>query len=44
MHHHPDARLVRINLTDPKLPEELGKHAVALAMEAGQALELLGRS
>lgn len=44
VHHHPDARLIRINLTDPELPEELGERAVALAMGASQAFELLGRS
>ncbi|WNG15138.1 NAD-dependent protein deacetylase of SIR2 family [Cystobacter fuscus] len=42
VHHHPDARLVRINLTDPELPEELGERAVSLAMGASQAFELLG--
>ena len=44
VHHHPAARLVRINLTDPELPEELGERAVALPMGASQALELLRRS
>jgi NAD-dependent SIR2 family protein deacetylase len=40
-HHHPAARLVRINLKDPELPEELGERAVSLAMGASQAIELL---
>ncbi|RKH29135.1 NAD-dependent protein deacetylase of SIR2 family [Corallococcus praedator] len=41
VHQHPGARLVRINLSDPELPDALGKRAVALAMGAEQAIGLL---
>ncbi|MCY1041599.1 hypothetical protein OV208_09760 [Corallococcus sp. bb12-1] len=38
---HPGARLIRINPSEPELPEALGERAVALAMGAEQALGLL---
>lgn len=41
VHHHPGARLVRINLQHPELPEELGARAVSLELDAGRAFEQL---
>ncbi|MGA9520819.1 MAG: NAD-dependent protein deacetylase of SIR2 family [Myxococcaceae bacterium] len=43
VYNHPDARLVRINLTHPELPDELGERAVALPVDAGNAIEQLRR-
>ncbi|MFY0524146.1 NAD-dependent protein deacetylase of SIR2 family [Archangium gephyra] len=41
VHHHPGARLVRINPTHPEIPEELAGCAVSLAVGASEALAAL---
>lgn len=38
---HPDARLVRVNLSHPEVPKELGDRAVSVRASAGDVIEAL---